>query len=68
MTFLVLEDIKYTGGPTAIHVKLPAGNYLAAELFSGLPVKVESRGDGVTLYPTLPPNGGSIVVVRKIEQ
>ncbi|MCX7011056.1 MAG: hypothetical protein NTW86_00565 [Candidatus Sumerlaeota bacterium] len=67
MTFLALEDLKYTGGPAAIHVKLPAGKYLAADLFSGLPVKVEPREDGVMLYPTLPPNGGSVIVARKIE-
>lgn len=67
MTFLVLEELKYTGGPAAIHVKLPAGNYLAADLFSGQPVKVESRGDGILLRPTLLPNGGNLVVVRKIE-
>ena len=66
MTFLVLEDIKYSGGPAEIHVKLPAGNYRAADLFSGQPVKVESRDDGVILHPTLLPNGGNLIVVRKI--
>jgi hypothetical protein len=68
MTFLVLEDLKYTGGPAEIHVKLPAGNYRAADVFSGMPVSVESSADGVMLRPTLLPNGGSLVVVKKIQQ
>jgi hypothetical protein len=71
MTFLVLEDLKYSGGPAEIHVNLPPGNYRAADLFSGLPVKVESRGSGrwcgIVLRATLPPNGGSLVVIRKVD-
>jgi hypothetical protein len=67
MTFLVLQDLKYTGGPAEIHVKLPLGNYRAADVFSGQPVNVESRADEIILHPTLLPNGGNLVVVRKIE-
>ena len=68
MTFLVLEDLKYTGGVAEIHVRLPAGNYLAADLFSGQSVQVESSPDGVIIRPTLLPNGWNLVVVRKAEQ
>jgi hypothetical protein len=66
MTFLVLEDLKYTGGEVAVHVKLPAGNYGAADVFSGQPVKLESDHDGVTVHPILLPNGGNLVIVRKL--
>ena len=67
MTFLVLEDLKYTGGPAEIHLKLPEGKYQAADLLSGQPVSVESSAEGVIVRPTLLPNGGSMVVVRKME-
>ena len=70
MTFLVLQDLKYTGGPAEIHLNLPVGNYRAADVFSGRAVKVESRGSagwsGVVVRPTLPPNGSSLVVLRKV--
>jgi hypothetical protein len=67
MTFLMLEDLKYSGGAAEIQVKLPPGNYRAADLMSGQPVEVESRAEGIILRPTLPPNGGSLVVVRKVD-
>ena len=68
MTFLVLEDMKSSGGLAEIHVKLPAGTYRAADLFSGQPVPVEPCASGVVVRPTLLPNGGNLIVVRRVEQ
>lgn len=67
MTFLVLEDLKYTGGPVEIQLRLAAGDYQAADVLNGLPVEVESRKHAVIVRPSLLPNSGSLIVVRRAD-
>ena len=64
MTFLVLEDLKYTGGEASVHVKMPDGNYVAADVFTGTPVPIVQVADGLDLRVPLPPNGSSLIVLR----
>jgi hypothetical protein len=65
MTFLVLQDLKYTGGEVSVHVKMPKGKYVAADVFSGTSVSITQVEDGLNLHVVLPPNGSSLVVLRK---
>jgi len=66
MTFLVLEDIKYTGGPASVRVRLPAGRYCAADLYTGAAVPVTPEAGEFVLWPTLPPNGALLVVIQLV--
>ncbi|MCX5772605.1 MAG: hypothetical protein NTZ09_20365, partial [Candidatus Hydrogenedentes bacterium] len=65
MTFLVLEDLKYTGGEVSVHVKMPKGEYVAADVFSGTSVPITQIEDGLNLHVVLPPNGSSLIVLRR---
>ena len=64
MTFLVLQDLKYTGGEASVHVKMPAGRYVAGDVFHGASVPVTQVEDGLDLHVTLPPNGSSLIVLQ----
>ena len=64
MTFLVLQDLKYTGGEMRVHMKMPNGKYVAADVFSGTSVPITQTADGLDLHVLLPPNGSSLIVVR----
>jgi hypothetical protein len=66
MTFLVLQDLKYTGGEASVHVKMPKGKYVAADVFSGTSVPITRVADGVDLHVLLPPNGSSLIVLRTV--
>lgn len=68
MTFLVLQDLKYTGGDVSVYVKMPQGKYVAADVFSGTSVPITRVKDGLNLHVVLPPNGSSLVVLRKESQ
>ncbi|MGB2820687.1 MAG: hypothetical protein WBF17_06870, partial [Phycisphaerae bacterium] len=64
MTFLVLQDLKYTGGEVSVHVKMPKGKHVAADVFSGTSVPITLVDDGLNLHVVLPPNGSSLIVLR----
>ena len=68
MTFLVLQDLKYTGGEVSVHVKMPKGKYVAADVFSGTSVSITQAEDGLDLHVVLLPNGSSLIVLRKESQ
>lgn len=65
MTFLVLQDLKYTGGEVSVYVKMPKARYVAADVFSGTSVPITSVKGGLNLHVVLPPNGSSLIVLRK---
>jgi hypothetical protein len=62
---LVLQDLKYTGGPVSVHMKMPSGKYAAADVFRGTSVPIIQVADGLDLHAALPPNGSSLIVLRK---
>ena len=67
MTFIVLQDLKCTGGEVRIGVNLPKGRYAAADVFAGTPVPIAAERGGLALRPTLPPNGGALIAIRRVE-
>jgi hypothetical protein len=69
MTFLVLQDLKYTGGPATITLRLPRGDYSAVDLYTGAAVPVARADAGtVRLTPLLSSNGSTLLAARRIEK